>query len=205
MRLDFSKRPSPALIVAVCALAFAMVGTAVASDGAVNKLTKSKVKKIAKKQADKRLKANVAGSHVNTADNANNANSLGGTAASDYLHVSGCANGKVHGFARINAENAGFPATYTSSAPFVTKAFNCSGQTVEARRSSTGHFQVRFNGNPATLAVCSGNTDTSVSAENDICAAGFNTTGPDVNAFEVTMANEPTNVFSDNDFSISLP
>jgi hypothetical protein len=202
MSLDFSKRPSPALIVAVCALAFAMVGTAVASDGAVSKITKSKVKSIAKKQADKRLKANVSGSHVNVADNAN---ALGGAAASDYLKVGGCANGKTQGRARINGENAGFPATYTSAAPFITQAFNCSGQSVEVRRSSTGHFQVRFNGNPATLAVCSGNTDTSVSAENDICAAGFNTTGPDVNAFEVTMANEPTNVFSDNDFTIALP
>ncbi len=63
-------------------------------------MTKSKVKTIAKKQADKQLKANVSGSHVNEADhatsantannannannatnanNANNANSLGGT------------------------------------------------------------------------------------------------------------------------------
>jgi hypothetical protein len=37
MSPDFSKRPSPALIVAVCALAFAMVGTAVAGTGAVDK------------------------------------------------------------------------------------------------------------------------------------------------------------------------
>ena len=67
-------KPSPAMVVAVCALAFAMVGTAVAgTDGLNEKLTKSKVKKIAKKQADKRLKANVTGSHVNLADSATNA------------------------------------------------------------------------------------------------------------------------------------
>ena len=74
MKLSVSKRPSPAIIVAVAALAFAMVGTAVAgTDGLSAKLTKSKVKSIAKKQADKELKANVSGSHVNLADNATNA------------------------------------------------------------------------------------------------------------------------------------
>ena len=38
-------KPSPAMVVAVCALAFAMVGTAVAgTDGLNEKITKSKVK-----------------------------------------------------------------------------------------------------------------------------------------------------------------
>jgi hypothetical protein len=66
------KRPSGALVVAVIALVFAVVGTAVAAnDGSVfPKLTKSKVKQIAKKQATKQLKANVSNSHVNLADQA---------------------------------------------------------------------------------------------------------------------------------------
>ncbi len=70
-----NKAPSPALIVAVAAMAFALVGTAVAAnDGSIYpKLTKSKVKKIAKKQANKQLKANVNGSHVNLADEATDA------------------------------------------------------------------------------------------------------------------------------------
>ncbi len=80
--------PSPAIAVAVIALVFAVAGSAIAgTDGLSEKLTKSKVKSIAKKQADKQLKANVAGSHVNTADtatNAENATNLGGTAASAY-------------------------------------------------------------------------------------------------------------------------
>lgn len=69
------KRPSGALVVAVVALAFAVVGTAVAAnDGLVfPKLSKSKVKKIAKKQATQQLKANVSDSHVNLADKATNA------------------------------------------------------------------------------------------------------------------------------------
>jgi hypothetical protein len=65
------------MLVAVAALSFALVGTAVAGPSAVSKLTKSKVKTIAKKQADKELKANVAGSHVNTADKATNADAAG--------------------------------------------------------------------------------------------------------------------------------
>jgi hypothetical protein len=69
-----NRLPSPALIVAAIALVVAMAGTAIAQDP-MAKLTKSKVKSIAKKQADKRLKANVAGSHVNTADTAGTADS----------------------------------------------------------------------------------------------------------------------------------
>lgn len=81
-------KPSPAMVVAVCALAFAMVGTAVAgTDGLNEKLSKSKVKKIAKKQANKVLDSREASLNVNsakTADNAtnatnaDNANTVGG-------------------------------------------------------------------------------------------------------------------------------
>lgn len=49
-------RPSPALIVAVVALVAALAGTAIADPGAsTSKITKSKVKKIANKQINKRL------------------------------------------------------------------------------------------------------------------------------------------------------
>jgi hypothetical protein len=71
--LSLKKKPSAAMIVAVAALSFAMVGTAVAGPSALNKLTKSQVKKIAKKQADKELRANISGSHVNLADKADKA------------------------------------------------------------------------------------------------------------------------------------
>jgi len=69
------------MVLAVVALVFAVVGTAVAgTDGLSSKLNKSTVKKIAKKQgkkqATKALKANVAGSHVNLADSATSANAL---------------------------------------------------------------------------------------------------------------------------------
>lgn len=72
--MKLSTRPSPAIVVAVCALVFAVAGSAIAgTDGLNSKITKSKVKKIAKKQANKQLKANVSGSHVNRADRADTA------------------------------------------------------------------------------------------------------------------------------------
>ena len=78
-------RPSPAMIFAVVALAFALVGTAVAADdGLYPKLSKSQVKKIAKKQATKQLKANVNNSHVNLADKATDADNLGGNPPGYY-------------------------------------------------------------------------------------------------------------------------
>lgn len=77
--------PSTATIFAVVALTFSLVGTAVAAnDGFYPKLTKSKVKQISKKQADKELKNNVNGSHVNLADKATDADNLGGVPASGY-------------------------------------------------------------------------------------------------------------------------
>jgi hypothetical protein len=78
-------RPSPAMVFAVVALVFSVVGTAVAAtDGLYPKLTKSKVKTIAQKQAKKQLKANVNNSHVNLADKATDADQLGGIPAANY-------------------------------------------------------------------------------------------------------------------------
>ena len=86
MTLIKSHRPSPWMLVAVAALAFAMVGTAIAGTDAVSKLTKSKVRSIADKEIDKKAgglsvaKAKEA-DHAKTADSAttaSNANALGG-------------------------------------------------------------------------------------------------------------------------------
>jgi hypothetical protein len=74
------KGTTPAMVVACAAMAFALVGTAVAAnDGTIYpKLSKSKVKKIAKKQADAELRANVSGSRVNLADEATTAGTVNG-------------------------------------------------------------------------------------------------------------------------------
>jgi hypothetical protein len=87
MSLSRHTRPSPAMIVAALALVLAMAGTAIAGPSAVDKITKSKVKSIAKKQADKRLKANVPGSHVNVADQATTADKLNGFASSQIAPI----------------------------------------------------------------------------------------------------------------------
>jgi hypothetical protein len=94
MKSFSTSRPSPAIIVAVIALVFALVGSAVAgTDGLSSKITKSKVKSISKKQADKELKANISGSHVNTADTATtatkatDADTVGGRAGSAIVRV----------------------------------------------------------------------------------------------------------------------
>lgn len=76
MRNLWKRRPSPAALIAIAALVFAGIGTAIASPDAL-KINKSTVKKIAKKQAKKEskkaLKSNLPGSHVNLADSATTA------------------------------------------------------------------------------------------------------------------------------------
>ena len=58
--------------------------------------------------------------------------------------------GAVKGYARIQA-NPGFSPTFTTVG--VNFPYNCSGATVEARRVATGVYEVKFNGNPAELAL----------------------------------------------------
>lgn len=83
MKLSQASRPSPAMVLAALALVFAMVGTAVAGPDAMSsKITKSKVKKIATKQANKAIDQAEPGLNVNsakTADNATTVNNVGVT------------------------------------------------------------------------------------------------------------------------------
>jgi hypothetical protein len=60
--------------------------------------------------------------------------------------------GAVKGYARIQA-NEGFSTTFTTVG--VNFPYNCSGATIEARRLSLGTYEVRFNWNPAQLALAS--------------------------------------------------
>ena len=84
-------RPSPAMVIAVVALALALAGTAVAgTDGLTSKITKAKVKSIAKKQANKAITRREASLNVNsakTADSATNATNAVTGAARAYALV----------------------------------------------------------------------------------------------------------------------
>ena len=91
MRL-FRTRPSAGLVVAVLALCFAVVGSAIAGTEASKKaLTKSQVKKISKKQANKAIKKAAPGLSVLKAASADSATSAGTATNADspnvYAHV----------------------------------------------------------------------------------------------------------------------
>jgi hypothetical protein len=74
MSLMSRTKPSPAMVVAVIALSFALVGTAIAGPDAITSaVTKSKVKKIDKKQAKKQIRKKAPGLSVANAVNAQNA------------------------------------------------------------------------------------------------------------------------------------
>jgi hypothetical protein len=80
-------RPSPAMIVAVLALVFAMVGSAVAgTDGLSSKITKSKVKKIAKKQANKVLDGRQGDLSVAKAKEADHATTAGTASSAEHAN-----------------------------------------------------------------------------------------------------------------------
>jgi hypothetical protein len=96
------------------------------------------------KTADTATHANSATS----ATNATNADKLDGLDSTDFTRPA-CTSqsGAIKGGVTIAASPA-FSATFTP-----VPGYNCSGQSVEARRLSMGRYEVRFNGSPATQAV----------------------------------------------------
>ena len=90
MRQSKASRPSPVFILAVLALVAAFAGTAIAGPDAIsNKVTKSKVKTIAKKQINKAAPG-LSVAEAEKAEKAENAENLGGDPASAYLKSTGC-------------------------------------------------------------------------------------------------------------------
>ena len=220
-------RPSAGLIVAVVALIMALGGTAYAG-GLVpgkntvgtkqlkkNAVTTNKIKNGAvttnkiKNGAVTGNKLNLTGvtvpnaSHASTADSATtagNANALGGVAASGYTQSS-CSSlsGAIKGFAHINDAAV---STTTLSTAGVEAPYNCSGGSVEARRFSTGKYEVKFVGSPVAIAMAtpmevSGTTSWAVNS------ASVNRVG--VGDFFVQLWNDPTNVFFNGSFNVLTP
>jgi hypothetical protein len=85
---------------------------------------------------------------ANTAKKADDAERLDGLDSTDFTRPA-CTSqtGALKGVVTI-AASAGFSGTFTP-----VSGYNCSGQSIEARRLSMGRYEVRFNGSPATQAV----------------------------------------------------
>jgi hypothetical protein len=83
-----------------------------------------------------------------TATSAGNADKLDGLTSTDFTRPT-CTSqtGALKGSVTI-AASAGFSGSFTPVA-----GYNCSGQSIEARRLSMGRYEIRFNGSPATQAV----------------------------------------------------
>jgi hypothetical protein len=169
MRRLLNKRPSPSMAVALLALFVAMGGSGYAAVQINGKVLKNG------SVAGKKLKRNsVTGKQVKestlaTVPRARNATQLGGKGASAFLAAGGTAanaqqlgglsatsfvrrecdqsTGQIKGIVTITASPA-FSSTFTT-----VSGYNCSGQTIEARRLSMGRYEVRFNGNPSSQAV----------------------------------------------------
>jgi hypothetical protein len=85
---------------------------------------------------------------ANNATNADNAGKLDGLDSTDFTRPT-CASqtGALKGVVTIAASPA-FSGAFTA-----VPGYNCSGQSIEARRLSMGRYEVRFNGSPAAQAV----------------------------------------------------
>jgi hypothetical protein len=82
------------------------------------------------------------------ADDAANAGKLDGLDSTDFTRPT-CTSqtGALKGAVTI-AASAGFSSSFTA-----VPGYNCSGQSVEARRQSMGRYDIRFNGSPVTSVV----------------------------------------------------
>jgi hypothetical protein len=105
------------------------------------------------KRADTAARANTAASATtattaNSAKKADDADKLDGLDSADFTRPA-CTSqtGALKGTVTI-AASAGFSSTFTP-----VPGYNCSGQSIEARRLSMGRYEIRFNGSPATQAV----------------------------------------------------
>jgi uncharacterized protein YfaS (alpha-2-macroglobulin family) len=169
MRRALPGRPSPAMVVALVALFVALGGSGYAAVQLNGKNIKNR------SIAGKKLKNNtltgrqIRESRLGTVPRAREATLLAGRAPASFLPVDGTAansnnlgglppsswvrrecdqnSGQLKGVATVPA-SAVFPAVFTS-----VGGYNCSGQSIEARRLSMGRYEVRFNGSPVTQAV----------------------------------------------------
>jgi hypothetical protein len=112
-----------------------------------NSVTGKQVKESTLAKVPRATNADTAANAI-TATRAANAGQLDGLSRGDFVRR-GCQpeTGQIKGIVTITAS-----ATFSSS--FVeVPGYNCSGQTIEARRLSMGRYEIRFNGNPTDEAI----------------------------------------------------
>jgi hypothetical protein len=167
MRRVLSRRPSPAMVVALIALFVAMGGTGYAAlnpklfkNGSIpgkklkrNSVTGRQVKEsslltVPRARNAERFGGQLPGAYLQSGATAVNAQQLAGLGPTSFVRRE-CdqSTGQTKGIVSITA-SATFPATFTS-----VPGYNCSGQSIEARRLSMGRYEVRFNGSPSSQAI----------------------------------------------------
>jgi hypothetical protein len=210
-------RPSASMLVAITALIVAASGTAIAAGSLVNG-----DKLIAKKTlSGNRLRNHtLTGTQINlnllgqvpsaktainatyaaqagTAMSAGAAQSLGGIPASGYTRSDcGSLTGQVKGFAMVPADVT-YPATLTN----IYGAYNCTGQAVQARRISTGEYEVKFLGSPVRIAI--GTSQQAYAGFPQPTVVSVSNQGP--GDFNVVVFNPSSTAVIDNSFALVTP
>jgi len=172
MRRLLCQRPSPAMIVALLALFVALGGSSYAAikTGAVgaraianNSVRSADIRNGTIRGTDVRANsltnADIDNSKLRaltaltatsaaTAASATDAGMLDGLDSAAFTRPA-CASqsGAIKGTLTVSASPT-FSGTFTP-----VSGYNCSGQSIEARRLSMGRYEVRFNGSPVTQAV----------------------------------------------------
>ncbi len=173
MRRLLRQRPSPAMIVALLALFVALGGSSYAAikigagnlkRGAVgsraianNSIRSTDVRNGTLRGTDVKndslTNADIDNRDLQakSAASASNADKLDGLDSTGFTRgACGTQNGAIHGYARIIASSL-FSSSYTTTD--VELPYNCSGQSVQARRIGQGFYEIRFNGTAGGLAV----------------------------------------------------
>jgi hypothetical protein len=121
----------------------------------------------------------------------------------------GCKTGLVKGFARIKGLS-GIPSSYVDEGAFVDESHSCSAGRIEVRRADAGVYFIRFEGNPADLALVSANQDgasSSTSGDVDNAVTVGKVTDPnssDFEAFRVDFRDAPNSDRQDGKVNIML-
>jgi hypothetical protein len=139
-------------------------------------------------------------SNAASADNATNAGMLDGLDSTAFpRRACSSVSGAIKGFARIDTGDS-FSSTFTTNG--VESPYNCSGQTVEARRVMEGWYEVRFNGNTAGWALAGAHKD-----DDAYINVGVNVTrnsSPGVFTVTIFETSESTSFEDDYSFVILL-